>query len=89
MVAGHFLCELCFDALTTHRTAAWDELEMAVCDDCLAPPMGHACWQTLGESFGVAEVVSDGRGEGYIIRLKNGATIHFRWDQSLRSRRTE
>ncbi len=88
-MAEHFLCELCFDALTTHRTAAWDGLEMAVCEDCLAPPAGHACWQAVGESFGVAEVVSDGRGQGYIVRLKNGATIHFRWDKPLGPRRTE
>jgi len=88
-VAEHFLCELCFDALTTHRTAAWDGLEMAVCEDCLAPPAGHACWQAVGEAFGVAEVVSDGRGQGYIVRLKNGATIHFRWDKPLGPRRTE
>ena len=88
-MAGHWLCELCFDALTTHWTAAWDGLEMAVCEDCLAPPADHACWQALGELFGVAEVIADGRGEGYLVRLKNGATIHFRWDQSRRSRRTE
>src|ERR687883_215652 len=80
-VAGHFLCELCFDALTTHRTAVWDGLEMGVCDDCLAPPVGHACWESVEESFGVAEVVGDGRGGGYIVRLKNGATLHFRWDR--------
>ena len=88
-VTEQFLCELCFDALTPHRTAAWDGLEMAVCVDCLAPPATHPCWDTVGESYGVAEVVGDGRGEGYLVRLKNGATIHFRWDKPLRPRRTE
>lgn len=44
-----YLCELCFDQVTTHSTTAWDGLDTAVCDDCLAPPEGHAAW---------AEVVS-------------------------------
>jgi hypothetical protein len=84
-VAGLWLCEICFDALTTHRTEAWDGLELSVCEDCLAPPVGHACWQALGAVFGV-ELLGDGQGEGYVVRFKHGATLHFRWGQPLRSR---
>ena len=87
-MAGQFLCEVCFDALTNHMTAVWDGLDTAVCEDCLAPPAGHACWQDLGGVYGVAEMRLDERGEGYLVRLRNGATIHFRWGSPLRSRRT-
>jgi len=80
-VAGQFLCEVCFDTLTNHITA--------VCEDCLAPPAEHACWQELGEAFGVAELRPDEQGEGYLVRFKNGTTIHFRWSRAVRSRRTE
>src|SRR5262249_35048648 len=86
-MVGPWLCEVCFDALTTHWTAAWDGLETAVCEDCLAPPAQHVCWQALGASSGVAELIGDG--QGYLVRRTNGATIHFRWGKPLRSRRTE
>lgn len=42
-----YLCEICFDALTTHSTDAWDGLETAVCDTCLAPPVGDAAWRDV------------------------------------------
>lgn len=88
-MAGQFLCEVCFDALTNHSTAVWNGLDTAVCEDCLAPPTEHACWQELGEAFGVAELRPDERGEGYLVRFKNGTTIRFRWSRAVRSRRTE
>ena len=88
-MAGQFLCEVCFDALTNHSTAVWSGLDAAVCEDCLAPPAEHACWQELGEVSGVAELCLDERGEGYLVRLRNGATIHFRWSRPVRSRRTK
>jgi hypothetical protein len=86
-VTGQWLCEICFDALTAHCTTAWDGLEVAVCEDCLAPPVEHACWQTLGASSAV-ELLGDGRGEGYRVRFKHGAILHFRWSKPLRSRST-
>ena len=76
-MAGQFLCELCFDALTNHMTAVWDGLDTAVCEDCLAPPVGHACWQALGEAYGVAELRLDEQGEEYLVHFRNGATIHL------------
>jgi len=85
-MAGQFLCEVCFDALTDHVTAVWNGLDTAVCDDCLAPPVGHPCWQELGGAAAVAELRVDGRGEGYLVRLRSGATLHFRWSKPLRSR---
>ena len=88
-MAGQWLCEICFDTLTTHWTEAWDGLELAVCEDCLAPPAGHVCWQALGASSGAVELIGDGRGEGYLVRFKHGATLHFRWGKPLRSRGTE
>lgn len=88
-MAGQFLCEVCFDALTNHTTAVWDGLDTAVCEDCLAPPAGHACWQEFGDTSGMAELRLDERGERYLVHLRNGATIHFRWDRPLPSRRTE
>jgi hypothetical protein len=86
-VAGQFLCEVCFDALTNHMTAAWNGVDTAVCDDCLAPPAEHPCWQELGEAYGGVELHRDEWEQGYLVRLKNGATIHFRWGRPLRSRR--
>src|SRR2546427_4726394 len=86
-VAGQFLCEVCFDALTNHMTAAWNGVDIAVCEDCLAPPTDHACWQEVAEAYRGVELHRDERGQGYLVRLSNGATIHFRWDQPLRSRR--
>lgn len=88
-MAEYWLCELCFDALTTHRTEAWDGQEMAVCEDCLAPPAGHACWQALGPPSVGVELIGDGQGEGYLVRFKHGATLHFRWGKPLRSRGTD
>lgn len=41
------LCEMCFDTYGTHHTDAWDGLESCVCDDCLAPPVGHPGWVSL------------------------------------------
>ena len=86
-MAGQFLCEMCFDALTNHSTAVWNGLDTAVCEDCLAPPTDHACWQEVAEAYRGVELHRDERGQGYLVRLSNGATIHFRWDQPLRSRR--
>jgi hypothetical protein len=86
-VAGQFLCEVCFDTLTNHMTAAWNGVDAAVCEDCLAPPAQHPCWQELGEAYGSVELRRDERGQGYIVRLRNGTTIHFRWGRPLRSRR--
>lgn len=87
-MAGQFLCEVCFDALTNHTTAVWDGLDTAVCEDCLAPPVGHTCWQELGSASVGVELRFDGRGEEYLVRLRSGATIHFRWGRPLPSRRT-
>jgi hypothetical protein len=78
-VAGQFLCEVCFDALTNHMTAAWNGVDTAVCDDCLAPPAEHVCWQELGEAYGGVELHRDEWEQGYLVRLRNGATVHFRW----------
>jgi len=86
-VAGQFLCEVCFDALTNHTTAVWSGTDTAVCDDCLAPPAEHACWQELGGAYGGVELRRDEREPGYLVRLRTGATVHFRWDRPLRSRR--
>jgi hypothetical protein len=86
-VAGQFPCEVCSDTLTNHMTAAWNGVDIAVCEDCLAPPTEHPCWQELGEAYGGVELHRDERGQGYLVRLKNGATIHFRWGRPLRSRR--
>ena len=86
-MASQFLCEVCFDTLTTHMTAAWNGVDIAVCEDCLAPPPDHACWQTLAEAYSGVELCRDERGQGYLVRLRNGATIHFRWGRPLRSRR--
>ena len=58
-MAGQFLCEVCFDALTNHITAVWNGVDMAVCDDFLAPPAEHACWQELGEAYGGIELHRD------------------------------
>ena len=87
-MAGQFLCEVCFDALTNHTTAVWDGLDTAVCEDCLAPPAGHTCWQELGSASVEVELRFDERGEEYLVRLRSGATIHFRWGRPLPSRRT-
>lgn len=87
-MAGQFLCEVCFDALTNHTTTVWDGLDTAVCEDCLAPPAGHTCWQELGSASVGVELRFDERGDGYLIRLRSGATIHFRWGRPLPSRRT-
>ena len=86
-MAGQFLCEVCFDALTNHMTAAWNGVDTAVCDDCLAPPAEHVCWQELGEAYGGVELHRDEWEQGYLVRLRNGATVHFRWGRPLRSRR--
>ena len=86
-MAGQFLCEVCFDALTNHMTTAWDGLDTAVCEDCLAPPPEHPCWQELGGACNVAELRPATQGGGYLVRLNNGATVRFRWDHPLRSRR--
>lgn len=86
-MAGTFLCEMCGDALTDHMTEAWNGCDMAVCDECLAPPAGHACWQELGETHGVADLRVDAQGSGYLVRLRSGATVHFRWHAPLPSRR--
>ncbi|MBM3222258.1 MAG: hypothetical protein FJZ47_00420 [Candidatus Tectomicrobia bacterium] len=88
-MAGQFLCEICFDVLTNHSTAVWDGLDTAVCEDCLAPPEHHPCWQELGSAFSVAELRPDAQGDGYLVRLRNGRTIRFRWDGPLPSRRTQ
>ena len=42
-------------------------------------PTEHPCWQELGEAYGGVELHRDERGQGYLVRLRNGATIHFRW----------
>lgn len=42
-----YLCELCMDEMTSHVTSAWDGLETAVCEGCLAPDEGDPCWDTL------------------------------------------
>jgi hypothetical protein len=42
-----YLCELCYDQMTTHLTTAWNRRETAVCDDCLAPPTGDPAWAGL------------------------------------------
>jgi hypothetical protein len=86
-VAVQFLCEVCFDTLTTHMTAAWNGIDIAVCEDCLAPPAGQACWQALAEAYSGIELCRDEHGQDYLVRLRNGATIHFRWGRPLRSRR--
>ncbi|MGE3540061.1 MAG: hypothetical protein AB7N91_21825 [Candidatus Tectimicrobiota bacterium] len=86
-MAGQFLCEVCFDALTDHMTEAWDGHETAVCEDCLAPPEAHPCWKDVGNTYGVAEVRVDEQGQGYVVRLRTGATVHFRWDGPLPSRK--
>lgn len=86
-MAGTFLCEMCDDALTDHMTEVWNGCDMAVCDDCLAPPAGHACWQELGDVYGVADCHVDEQGVGYLVRLRSGATVHFRWHAPLPSRR--
>jgi hypothetical protein len=41
----------------------------------------------LAEVYSGVELRRDERGQGYLVRLSNGATIHFRWGQPLRSRR--
>lgn len=87
-MAGQFLCEVCFDALTDHMTEVWDGRDTAVCDECLAPPAGHPCWQEVSDTYGVAELRADTQGDGYLVRLRNGATVHFRWTGQLPSRKT-
>jgi NMD protein affecting ribosome stability and mRNA decay len=86
-VAGQFLCEVCFDTLTNHMTAVWNGVDIAVCEDCLAPPSDHACWQALAEAHHGVELRRDEHGQGYLVRLSNGVTIHFRWGEPLQSRR--
>lgn len=86
-MAGQFLCEVCFDTLTNHITAVWNGVDAAVCADCLAPPTEHSCWQALGEAYSGVELRRDVHGQSHLVRLRNGTTIHFRWDRPLQSRR--
>jgi hypothetical protein len=42
-----YLCELCYDPMTTPMTTAWDQRETAVCEDCLTPPARDPAWAGL------------------------------------------
>ena len=46
-VTGQFLCEVCFDTLTNHITAAWNGVDAGMCGLPAAPPTEHSCWQEL------------------------------------------
>jgi hypothetical protein len=48
-MSSSYLCDLCSDQMTTHMTTAWHRRETAVCEDCLAPPVGDLAWDGLAQ----------------------------------------
>jgi hypothetical protein len=58
-----YLCEFCFDQLTSHVTDVWDGLPTAVCDDCLAPPVHHEAWKSVWHPAAFAQIIQCPPGE--------------------------
>lgn len=54
------LCELCCDEYATHCTDAWDGTATMVCEGCLAPDAGHACWEEVTRWLCYTNVPDDG-----------------------------
>ena len=81
-MVGRFLCEVCYDALTDHMTAVWNGRDGRQYVMIVSRRQeGTRAGRKWAMSMGWQSCVSDEQGEGYLVRLRNGTTIRFRWSK--------